>query len=97
VVRDSKLSVGTGVSLVLLGLFLLFNVVHHFVSLLLLVELLLRHVFLILEDQVISKDIPAENLPLFLLVQTLWNLSLQQEVLLLDIGTGQVQVFRFLD
>jgi hypothetical protein len=61
-----------------------------------LAKLLLRHVFLILEDQVISKDIPAENLPLFLLVQALGNLSLQQLVLILEVGIGQIQVFRFL-
>jgi hypothetical protein len=62
-----------------------------------LVKLLLRDVFLILEDQVISKDIPAENLPLFLLVYALGSLSLLQKVLLLDIGTDQIKVFRFLD
>ena len=61
------------------------------------VELLLRNVFLILEDQVISKDIPTENFPLFLLVQTLGNLSLKQEVLLLDIAIDQFQVLRLLD
>ena len=40
-------------------LLLLLYIVHHLVSVLPLVELLLGHVFLIVEDQVISKDIPT--------------------------------------
>jgi hypothetical protein len=62
-----------------------------------LIELLLGYVFLIFEDQVISKDIPAEHLPLFLLALSLGSLSLVQVLLLADLGTDQVQVFQFLD
>ena len=76
---------------------MLLDIFHHLVSLLPLIELLLGYVFLIFEDQVISKDIPAENLPLFLLALSLGSLSLLQLHLLADLGTYLLQISKFLD
>jgi hypothetical protein len=75
---------------------LLLDIFHHLVSLLPLIELLLGYVFLIFEYQVISKDIPAENLPLFLLALTLGSLSLLQLHLLANLGTDLFEVSQFL-
>ncbi len=76
---------------------MLLKVLHHLVPLLPLLELLLRHVFLIIVDQVLPKDLPAKLLPLFLLGQTLGCLSFLLGFLLVDFGTNQVQVLRFLN